>query len=151
MNMAEQEAHEAEDIEEENLSNGEPQLKERLLAKADAAESEEKAQLQDLVDVAMGLKAPRPPTITSSEPEAIEHITTHQIKSMRKVSAQRINEKEPVTSQFAQSLIRIYCGIAGMFSFSEDKTKEQCIIKGHKCSHCGQRFDASNVTVRDEQ
>jgi hypothetical protein len=148
--MAEQEAKE-DNFEEEILSNGEPEeSKERLLAKADAAESEEKAQLQDLVDVAMGMKAPRPPTI-SSEPEAIEHITTNQIKSMRKVSAQRINDKEPVTSQFAQNLIKIYYGIAGMFSFSEDKTKEQCIIKGHRCSHCGQRFDASNVTVRDDK
>src|SRR5262249_29935983 len=136
-------------VEQENSSESEPdQIKDRLLAEADAAETEEKAQLQELVEVAMGLKAPRPPV--TEEPEAIEHITTHQIKSMRQVSAKRSNDKEPVTSQFMQGLIRMYCGITGMFSFSEDKTKEQCITKGHKCAHCGEHFDASNVTIRDD-
>lgn len=139
---------EAKNVEQESLSESEPdQSKERLLAEADAAESEEKAQLQDLVEVAMGLKAPSKPVV--AEPEVIEHITTHQIKSMRQVSAKKSNEKEPVTSQFVQGLIRIYCGITEMFAASEHKTKEQCIIKGHKCSHCGQHFDASNVTIRD--
>jgi len=139
---------EAKDVEQENSSeSAEEQVKERLLAQADAAESEEKAQLQDLVEVAMGLKAKAPPV--PAEPGVIEHIKTHQIKSMRQVSAKKVSEKEPIASQFGQALIRIYCGIAGMFTASEDKTKEQCIIKGHKCSHCGQQFDASNVTIRE--
>ena len=123
-------------------------MKEKLLQEATAAESQEKAQLQDLVEVAMGLKERKAPV--PEQPEAIEHITTRQIKTMRQVSAQQINQKEPLGDRLMQGAIRMYFSVAGMFSVPEDKTKKNhCAINGHQCAKCGQKFAVDAVKPVD--
>jgi hypothetical protein len=112
------------------------QAKERILAEAQAAELQEKARLQQLVEEAMGLKAKAPPV--EEPPEAIEHIKSNAIKSMRKVSAEQINQKEPMADQLSQMAIKVICGFGSLFSFG--KSKDHCIVKGHECMHCGQKI-----------
>lgn len=134
----------------ENKENSLPEtgaedLKERLLAEASAAEVEESEQLHELVELAVGLKAPKkeaPP----QDPESIERITKGQIKSMRQVSVERGNQKEPLADRLSQAIIQIYFGIAGIFTFSSGKQKETCEMKGHhQCTHCGQLFSVSDI------
>jgi hypothetical protein len=133
----------------ENEENSLPEagtedLKDRLLAEASAAEEEESEQLHELVELAVGLKAPKkeaPPP----DPESIAHITKGQIKSMRQVSAERSSQKEPLADRLGQAIIQIYCGVAGLFSFSSGKVKETCEMKGHhQCTSCGQLFSVSD-------
>lgn len=106
---------------------------------AKQSNTQEKELLQELVHQAMGLKPKESLSDKPQDPESIEHITKHQIKNMRQVSAVQIDTKEPLTDQFAQIAIKIFFGIKSLFSFG--KPKDFCMNNGHECMHCGQKID----------
>jgi len=119
-------------------------------AEAQAEASEEQSKLRELVEQATGLRPKEIEKRPEAEAEAIARITSDQIKVMRQVSAKRANQGEPIANQLGNVLIKVFCGLKAMFSFS-GRGKQSCELVGHQCANCGKKFVASaSMAMPDE-
>src|SRR6516225_5160577 len=132
-------------MEEQQQNQGEPtspgtpaegDAKEKLLAEAQAHETEEKEALHNLFEQAVGLRGQKPKDeAPPADPDTIARISSADIKSMRNVTAKQVDPEAPVTDAIVTSLIKIYYDIIGMFTVA--KGRDRCLVNGHECKHCG--------------
>ena len=136
---------ETDNIKTDDSSTAKPaaQLKDPPL-QASKVGSEDKELLQNLVEQSRGVR------ITNNriqemlpEQELVTPLTKDRIKSMKAVSAKQINTHISMGEQLSTVIIKTYCDFLSLVTFS--KHKVNCLLDGHECLHCGQKFPSTGA------
>ncbi len=108
--------------------------------------SEDAAQLQNLVNQSRGIKNQLESKKEDlPDPESIDPISVEQIKVMRKSVVETKADKTLLLQKLYETLIRAFFE---SIEFLKPSTRaKRCLIEGHQCLHCGQKFPGALSVV----